>query len=58
MDNRLLIDQQMMQRELDHVVTSGLVQPVDGCMAGVPEEPAISAVRGIAEHLPHHGFSS
>jgi hypothetical protein len=58
MDNRLLIDQQMMQRELDYVVTNGLAQPANGCIAGVPDEPAISAVRDIAGHLPHHGFSS
>jgi hypothetical protein len=58
MDNRLLIDQQMMQREPDYVVTNSLVRPVNGRIAGVPDEPAISAVRDIAGHLPHHGFSS
>jgi hypothetical protein len=58
MDDRLLTGQQMMQREPDYVVTNSLARPVNGCIAGVPDEPAISTARDIAGHLPHHGFSS
>jgi len=44
--------------EPDYVVANSLTRPVIGPIVGIPDEPAISAVRDIVEHLPHHAFSS